>query len=435
MAGMVAEGTVITHGAHVYNVGSLISAGAFGRVYNAQRVKPDPATQLAIKVPSDERLRDPVWARKFAREARILANISHRNVVKIVAFFEFPNGEMALAQELVQGAKKLPDFVRDNPGHIASILLQSLYALQAFHGGGGEQAAIHRDLSPSNILVDETGMVKVIDFGLAKEMPRQTEVITAAGQFFGTPGCIAPEQMVSAATVDHRADLFALGKTITAAIQDRDPTHAIPYELKEPWRTICLKLCEHQYADRYRNATEALSATLFGLVSAGISLPDLALHVEEMNLSNEIIPGWPEMCSLYFKSVLDIDQEELELLAEINAGVFTDPGFDANAIFEKMELQSAIQAFEAGFGVSFEDCDALGEVYARLYPALSLDNKLRCFERLCKTAVQWHRYSVMGNVRKAWGKESNFVIEVQLMEIIDRVDPQKVIRCDGMSGR
>jgi serine/threonine-protein kinase len=88
--------------------------------------------------------------------------------------------------------------------------------LRCTHGTSEDARAIHRDLSPRNILITQDGVAKIIDFGLAKEDPRTTTVLTVAGNAFGTPGCIAPEQRTDMAMVDHRADLYALGRSLAS---------------------------------------------------------------------------------------------------------------------------------------------------------------------------------------------------------------------------
>lgn len=423
-------GATITYGTDEYVVYELIKRGGFGKVFRARQVKPI-VRDIALKVPRDEIVTDPVWSKKFAREARILANISHRNVVRIVAFFTFPDGTMALAQEMVSGAQELHSFIKAFPERAASVVLQALYALRAIHGTGGE-AAIHRDLSPSNVLVDTHGVVKIIDFGLAKEDPRMTEILTRADEGFGTHGCIAPEQMLGAAHVDPRADLFALGQSIAAALQGRHPLHARPDKLPEPWRTLCVKLTEHDPSDRYQSAEEALDAALRGFASTSISLTEFDVHVEEMQ-ARPVMPAWSASCDHYFRSLPDISHGDLALARRLGDAVF-DPSdclIDANAILEKIQTSSALASFEHN-QASFDDCDPFGWTLASLYKMLSVDNKLVCFRRLARTAVQWHRYALMGNVRYVYSTESDQNVKAQLLQLLKEEDPSQVIEGRGV---
>lgn len=430
----IETGTTITHGANTYLVGELIKAGGFGRVFRAQQTAPI-LRDIALKVPADHVLQNEVWLRKFEREARILANIDHPNVVKVVAFFTFESGERAFAQELVAEAQPLHEYLKTHPTKAPTVFVQSLYAMRAFHGAGRDHAAIHRDLSPANILVSVTGLVKIIDFGLAKEDPRQTEILTKAHEGFGTPGCTAPEQVGGAADVDHRADLYALGRSMTAALQGRNPLFAEPNALPEPWKTICLRLTAHNAEDRYADASAALAETFALFAKYGFTFDDFSYHVNEMLVSPEL-PGWPFACALHFERRADFSEPDLLDASRLSSAVFR--GFcdfgtplTADDLFERIEAGSALAAFNAG-NVAYDDCDPLGRLYAALYPALDEARRLRCFERLVKTALGWHRYAVMGDVRTVYGSETDTAMKATLRATLDRMDPMKVIHGHGV---
>lgn len=308
--GGITIGTRITQGEYSYLVDGFIGEGGFGRVFHATRHAPDPG-EVAVKVPADHVQQDAVWSLKFLREARILANVSHDNVVKIVHTWRFPDdGTVAFATEFVKDAKSLDDAFKDPLVDQPSLFLQALYGLREIHRQtiGGKNSVVHRDISPKNLLVTPGGVLKIIDFGLAKEDPRVTKVLTHAGMSFGTPGCMAPEQQIDAASVDHRADLYALGRSFAAAIQQRKPEFVELVFLPEPWKEICRKLSAFNTADRHANADEAISHAFKVFAAANFPPHNFHRHVLEVNswwveaLTPVIPDGWPELCNSYFKS-------------------------------------------------------------------------------------------------------------------------------------
>lgn len=152
---MLQIGTRVTQGSHEYVLKDLISSGGFGETFLTEQTKPY-IKKVVVKVPKPHIATHPVWSKKFAREARILANINHANVVGIIAFWEFKDAagsvnEMALVQELVPGASNLDAYLRRNPNSAVSVFLQALYAVRAFHSPASP-SVVHRDLSPRNIL-------------------------------------------------------------------------------------------------------------------------------------------------------------------------------------------------------------------------------------------------------------------------------------------
>jgi serine/threonine protein kinase len=415
-------GSVVVQGRKVYTIKQLMSQGGFGKAFVAECVSPGAApTNVVVKVPADHVLTDPVWGPKFAREARILANINHPNVVRIIAYWEDKDtGERALIQELVAGANDLRVYVKAQPNATASLLLQTLYALRAFHSSASP-SAIHRDLSPSNILVAADGRVKVIDFGLAKEDPRATEALTQSGQWFGTAGCMSPEQLIDAAHVDHRTDLYAVGRSFTAALQDRPPQVARPDKLPEPWREICLKLTEDFRDDRPADADAALALAMSSFARFDVEIDSFGLHVDEMAFRG-VANGWPSLVRAWVARRTDFSQSDVDVLRRVRADVYAAP-FDTHALFDKLERSTGVSSLP-----SFEDTDAVGIVYARLYTTLDLPRKLACFRRICRVAVGHHRYAVMGDARDTFSSESDPNVRAQLLAVLDDEDPAKVIR-------
>lgn len=413
----IETGTIVTWGAHQYVIRELIKSGGFGNAFRAERTLPSPA-EVVVKVPAAHVIADPIWSKKFAREARILANIDHANVVKVVAFWEFPDGERALVQELVTAAQDLRSYVASSPESAPSLMLQALYALRAFHDKSSP-SAVHRDLSPSNILVSNAGVVKIIDFGLAKEDPRASVMLTQTGDQFGTHGCMSPEQLADSGDVDHRTDLFALGRTFAAAIQNRHPGAARPEKLPEPWRTICVRLTEDDPADRPQSAAEALYEAMEIFARAGVSIDRFDLHIAEMKRT-PAAGGWPALCQSHFFAMADFDQADIRLLWELRTEAFAPP-FDANAFLDMLEVSTALGEFDTG-AVGFDDGDPLGELYSRLYRWLDVQHKLVCFRRLCKTAMRLHRYSVMTDVRVVYRSETIPSVCAQLLEILNEED-------------
>lgn len=121
-------GVTVKHGADEYVIGRPLNSGGFGATFLAERTKPTPL-KVVVKVPHSQWLADPIWAQKFAREARILANVKHPHVVRIVTYWEFAAGERAIVQELIDGAVDLYQRVRMEPDSTASAFLQALYAM------------------------------------------------------------------------------------------------------------------------------------------------------------------------------------------------------------------------------------------------------------------------------------------------------------------
>ncbi len=187
-----------------YEIVELLGSGATGEVYRARDSRLD--RQVALKVSAEQ------FSERFQREARAVASLNHPNICAI-----YDVGPNYLVMELVEGAT-LEDRLKHGPiaiDEVHHIAAQLADALCAAH----EKGIVHRDLKPANVKIRADGMVKVLDFGLAKvadgstlnsESATMTLGATKVGTILGTPGYMSPEQ-ARGKNVDKRADIFSFG--------------------------------------------------------------------------------------------------------------------------------------------------------------------------------------------------------------------------------
>ena len=258
--------------ANRYEVKELLGTGGMGVVYRAfDRELQEP---VAIKTLRPEVLADGVALERFKQEIRLARSIAHRNVVRTYDLGEV-NGTYYLTMEYVEGTslKQLIASRGRLPVPVTvTIGKQLCRALEVAH----EQGVIHRDIKPHNIVVDPTGFLKVMDFGIARlANPPQGQGLTREGMSIGTPDYMSPEQL-SGMELDARSDLYSAGVVLFECLTGRLPFEAntmyaliakhieqpppdprtLNAEVPEALANVIMKAMAKEPADRYQSAAQ-----------------------------------------------------------------------------------------------------------------------------------------------------------------------------------
>lgn len=270
-----------------YEVLSRLGAGGMGEVFRARDLRLD--RYVAIKALPAPFSRDPDRLSRFVREAKILASLNHPGIGSIHGLEELPGGEHCLILELVKGIS------------LAERLSQSrLPAAESFRLCGGiaealdaahQRGVIHRDLKPGNVMLTDRGGIKVLDFGLARQVrplfPEDLDTLGTDPETFledsqsktllqvidentieGTPGYMSPEQIRGEAQ-DQRTDIFSFGcvlfecltgqrafigknpfETMAAVLNGEPPWSALPGDTPEPIRLLLQQCLEKDVTHR-----------------------------------------------------------------------------------------------------------------------------------------------------------------------------------------
>ena len=261
-----------------YEILARIGAGGMGDVYQASDTK--LGRSVAIKVLPPTFVDDPQRLARFQREARLLASLNHPNIVTLHSFEEV-DGVHFLTMELVEG-QSLNRLVPKG-GLPVDRILDYAAAISEALAAAHEKGIIHRDLKPANVMVTGEGRVKVLDFGLAKEILEANssdatlapDEYTRIGVIVGTPAYMSPEQ-VAGRKIDHRTDIFSLGTLLyelatgqkpfqgqssaelaSAILRDTPrPVRMVRAELPEGLEGVIQRCLEKSPHDRFPSACE-----------------------------------------------------------------------------------------------------------------------------------------------------------------------------------
>ncbi|HET9941752.1 MAG TPA: protein kinase, partial [Terriglobia bacterium] len=255
-----------------YQVIDILGVGGMGAVYKAfdRRL----ARVVALKTIHPELAASPIMMKRFKQEVLLAQKITHKNVVRIFDIGE-DQGTAFITMDFIEGESLKDVIVRRGKypaTEAVSIIREVARALEAAHGEG----VIHRDLKPQNIMIDKSGRVVVMDFGIARSADSGGH--TQTGALLGTPDYMSPEQ-ARMEEVDARSDIFSLGlifyelltgklafngKTVVESMFIRTKERAIPpaeieRTIPAGSNNIAVKCLEPDVNKRYQSVTEMLA--------------------------------------------------------------------------------------------------------------------------------------------------------------------------------
>jgi eukaryotic-like serine/threonine-protein kinase len=259
-----------------YRIVGVIARGGMGKVYRAEQHPLGRLVALKVLHTNYTGGNDPEFHKRFFLEASIASKLTHPNTVTIFDYGKTDDEIFYIAMELLEGRtlyralREEGPFSAERTMHIARQICRSL---REAHGMG----VIHRDLKPANVYLlqhgDEGDVVKVLDFGLVKNLEDKSEELTQTGLFMGSPKYMSPEQ-IRGDRCDGRADIYALGvmmfemltgrapydrpnsvHTLMAHIQEEippfqtfNPAVRVPQALEQVVRKCMAKLPDQRYA-------------------------------------------------------------------------------------------------------------------------------------------------------------------------------------------
>lgn len=225
-----------------YRLTDLIGMGGFGAVYRAHQDAVE--REVAIKIILPENASTPMFIRRFEAEAQLVARLEHPYIVPLYDFWRDPQGAYIVMRYLRGGS--LSQLIRENGplsfSEASRMLTHIAAALTVAHNSG----VIHRDLKPDNILLDESRNYYLTDFGIAKDVGKDTK-LTQTGTIIGSPAYLSPEQ-ITGESVTPLSDVYSLGILLHYALTGehpfpgKTPTAMLVHQMQDDMPTLNMHL-------------------------------------------------------------------------------------------------------------------------------------------------------------------------------------------------
>lgn len=216
-----------------YKIYDKVGSGGVASVFIARDLQTYEV--VAVKILKEEYTGNPSFIKRFLREAEVVSNLHHQNITH-VKDYGVEDNQHFIVMEYVEG-KMLAQIVEEKgcipPEQTVDVIIQVLSALEYAWENG---IVAHRDIKPQNIMLDKTGLIKVMDFGIARVSSSHT--MTQAGTFLGTPYYMSPEQAQGKET-DIRSDIYSVGISLFQLICGK-----VPFDADTPWSVVNMHITQ-----------------------------------------------------------------------------------------------------------------------------------------------------------------------------------------------
>ncbi len=335
LQGLSMIGQTISH----YKILASLGGGGMGVVYKAQDLNLE--RPVALKFLPRDLTRDPEAKQRFVHEAKTASCLQHNNICAVHDIAETAEGQLFIVMDFYDG-ETLKKTIQRGPMRIEDAVDIAIQVLQGL-GKAHEQGIVHRDIKPANIMVTADGVVKIVDFGLAKLSGRT--LLTKSGSTLGTIAYMSPEQAVGS-RIDHRTDIWSSGvvlyemltgqrpftsdieEALVYAIRNDEPTplrHLRP-EIPKVLENISQRAMAKRPDARYPSVAEMLQDLRKWRESAQtspIAFPYLRAMVRRVKSPRVAIPAIVVLCALgaagmwFFNHQAKVRWAREELLPEI----------------------------------------------------------------------------------------------------------------------
>lgn len=289
-----------------FTIDGVIGRGGMGIVYLGTQLATQSTVAIKIFNPVSS---DPLATERFLREGETLDRLDHPNLLRSIARGVLSDGTPYLALEYAEGGTVEDQIRRGEPFDDATIqrwILELCAGLGLMHEAG----LIHRDVKPSNLLLDSAGRLVLGDFGLAKAFDFEQTELTLSGTAVGTASYMAPEQAIPDGTIDSRVDVFAIGVVLYQLLTGELPKgHFRPpsgHGRRAAWDRIVYGCLASDPNERFQNASvlaEQIRRLRYTTTKRRYFLPATALAVAAIGYlvfqSTLAQSGWTDLLSSF----------------------------------------------------------------------------------------------------------------------------------------
>lgn len=307
----------------MFNLYDEIGSGGYGNVYKSARVIDGDVGEIIYAVKKLKGNLNENATERFKREVRILKKLNHPNIIKVITEnleCDEPFYVMPLYKQSLQG---ILDELKDEYERLKVIFNSLFDGIEYLHNEG----VYHRDLKPENILINSDSDLVINDFGLGLKIDSDTTRLTKTGMYMGTFYYMSPEQLNDAKHIDHRTDIYSIGKILFQCLTGEIGISVDANKVPQGLRYVVKKCLMDNPNERFEKISELRNTfnASIDIIIQGTSLKSLRSIVDSIVSTDEYKELLPELINIISKIDLEKEKDNIhEMVMKVPKDIIID---------------------------------------------------------------------------------------------------------------
>ena len=414
-----------------FNLYDEIGSGGYGNVYKSARVIDGKAGEIIYAVKKLKKNLDENAIERFKREVRILKILNHPNIIKVITENLECDEPFYVMPLYKQSLKGILDELKDDYERLKLIFNSLFNGIEYLHNEG----VYHRDLKAENILINADSDLVINDFGLGLKVDSNTTRLTTTGMYMGTFYYMSPEQLNDAKHIDHRTDIYSIGKILFECLTGEIGINVDVNKIPKGLRYVVRKCLMNNPDERFQKVSELRNTfnASIDIIIQGTSLKSLRSIIDSIVTTDDYNELLPELINILSKIDLEKEKDNIhEMIMKLPKDIIIDL-VDKDAELGYQVIENYVDNITAQ-SWPFNYTDSIGMKVKEIFYGINNDEiKAKLIYCVGEVGLYHNRWYVMDLFKEMLSSIDNGDLAFLVISELEKLNKDRLKECIGSS--
>ena len=414
-----------------FNLYDEIGSGGYGNVYKSARVIDGKAGEIIYAVKKLKKNLDENAIERFKREVRILKILNHPNIIKVITENLECDEPFYVMPLYKQSLKGILDELKDDYERLKLIFNSLFNGIEYLHNEG----VYHRDLKPENILINADSDLVINDFGLGLKVDSNTTRLTKTGMYMGTFYYMSPEQLNDAKHIDHRTDIYSIGKILFECLTGEIGINVDVNKIPKGLRYVVRKCLMNNPDERFQKVSELRNTfnASIDIIIQGTSLKSLRSIIDSIVTTDDYNELLPELINILSKIDLEKEKDNIhEMIMKLPKDIIIDL-VDKDAELGYQVIENYVDNITAQ-SWPFNYTDSIGMKVKEIFYGINNDEiKAKLIYCVGEVGLYHNSWNVMDLFKEMLSSIDNGDLAFLVISELEKLNKDRLKECIGSS--